>query len=180
MKSCAHCQTPFTPQRMGQRVCSPRCAGRYVKAEKKAERAETRARKAALKRIPDLIAEADDAFAAYIRERDRQAGHPCISSGKPLDWSGNQTDAGHYRSKGAASHLRYNEHNCHAQSKHDNRYLAGNAVDYRIQLIRRIGIAAVEALEADNRVHKWTREQLETVKSYYKTKLKALQAERAD
>lgn len=180
LKQCTQCPRLFSPMSSMQSVCGPSCALKKVRATKKAEIATTRARKQALKTIPQLIAEADHAFAAYIRERDRQAGHPCISSGRPLDWSGNQTDAGHYRSRGAASHLRYNEHNCHAQSKHDNRYLAGNAVDYRIQLIGRIGLAAVEALEADNRVHKWTREELITVREYYKTKLKALQAERTD
>jgi hypothetical protein len=158
-----------------QAVCSPICASRLVKAAKKEEAERTKARKAAIKRIPDLIKEAQFVFNQWIRRRDQLAGHPCISSGKPLDWSGNATDAGHYRSTGAASHLRFNEDNCHAQSKHDNQYLAGNVVDYRINLIKRIGIERVEALEANNSTHKWQRDELIEIKETYKRKLKELQ-----
>lgn len=101
--------------------------------------------------MPQLMKEADEAFAAFIRERDRQAGYACISSGKPLSWNaGNQVDAGHYRSRGAASHLRYDDDNCHAQTKRENRFRAGNAVDYRVRLLQRIGAARVEALECNN------------------------------
>lgn len=149
---------------------------RKRRAAAKVERAVTKKRKEALKRIPDLIREAQREFNAYVRKRDQLAGYGCISSGRPLDWSGNGVDAGHYRSVGSASHLRFNENNCHAQSKHDNQWKAGNAVDYRIRLIERIGLEAVEALEADNRVYKWTREELITIRATYKAKLKALAA----
>lgn len=146
---------------------------------KKQERAQDRAKRASFERIPDLIAAADKEFASYIRERDRQAGYACISSGRPLDWTGNQVDAGHYRSRGAASHLRYNEDNCHAQSKHDNRHLGGNIVQYRINLIARIGLARVEALEADNTPHKWTYDELRAIRDQYKAKAKVLKREAA-
>lgn len=178
MKPCAHCQTPFTPQRMGQKVCSPRCAGRYVKAVKKTEVATIRARKQALKRIPDLIKEAQHAFNAYIRERDKDK--PCICCGVPLGFQtegvyrGGEYDCGHYRSTGSASHLRFNEDNAHAQRKVCNRWGAGRAVDYRIGLIARIGGRAVAALEANNYVHKWTREELIEIRETYKAKLKAM------
>lgn len=179
LKQCTQCPRLFSPMNSMQSVCGPSCALKKVRAQKKAEIATTSERKAALKRIPDLIAEADHAFAAYTRERDRQAGLPCISSGKPLDWSGNQTDAGHYRSRGAASHLRYNEDNCHAQSKYENRYRSGNAVDYRIGLIARIGLARVEALENDNTPHKWQRDELIQIRDHYRQKLKELKKETA-
>lgn len=182
---CPHCKGKLDA---GQRI-HPDCIDGYAdaqaakadrtraKAERmavKVEKAETRQRKEAAKRIPDLIKEAQDAFNAFIRERDRQAGHPCISSGRPLDWSGNQVDAGHYRSTGAASHLRFNEDNCHAQSKHDNKFLAGNAVDYRIRLAARIGLARVEALEADNTPVKWIRDELRAIRDTYRAKTKEL------
>lgn len=171
MKPCAHCQTPFTPQRMGQKVCSPRCAGRYVKATKKAEVATTRARKQALKRIPDLIKEAQVAFNAFIRERDKD--RPCICCGRPLGTGdiGGGFDCGHYRSVGSASHLRFDERNAHGQTKYCNRHGAGRAVDYRIGLIDRIGLAAVESLESNNYVHRWTREELMSIKQIYREKL---------
>lgn len=173
-RECAQCHSYFTPQRMGMRVCSPICASRLVRAENAVKKAEFKARKAALKTIPQLIKEAQIAFNAYIRLRDQIAGLRCISSGRVLDWSGNGVDAGHYRSTGAASHLRFNEDNCHAQSKHDNQHLAGNAVDYRIGLVRRIGLRNVVALECDNTPHKWTREELIEIKKTYAAKAREL------
>ncbi|VFT04290.1 bacteriophage lambda NinG family protein [Pseudomonas aeruginosa] len=167
------CGAKFIPQRLGQRVCSPACAlaikDKHSKPARKAiadrERREVRVRKEKLKSRSDHLREAQQAFNEFIRWRDRIAGHACISSGLPLDWSGNQTDAGHYRSTGAAPHLRFNENNCHAQRKLDNRYLSGNAVDYRVGLIARIGLAAVEELEADNSVRKYTVEDLKAIKA---------------
>lgn len=177
-KTCAHCGKPFVPARPMQKVCATvRCAKGYLESSKKAERADTKRRKEAIKTIPDLIREADKAFAAFIRERDRLAGHTCISSGKPLDWSGNAVDAGHYRSRGAASHIRYHEDNCHAQTKLDNQFKAGNVVEYRIRLVQRIGLARVEALEADNTPTKWTRERLIAIRDEYRAKLRELKRE---
>jgi len=174
-KECKHCGTRFQPIRPMQSVCSPICASRLVKAAKKEEKERDKARKEKLKRIPDYIKEAQIAFNQYIRKRDQLAGQTCVSSGKALDWSGNAVDAGHYRSTGAASHLRFNEDNCHAQSKHDNQYLSGNAVDYRINLIARIGLERVEALESNNEVHRWTADELKAIKATYKAKLKELE-----
>ena len=177
MKDCKPCGACFVPVRPLQAVCSPMCASRLVKAAKKEEAERTKARKAAIKTIPQLIKDAQIVFNKYIRLRDQLAGHACISSGRVLDWSGNGVDAGHFRSTGAASHLRFNEDNCHAQSKMDNQYLAGNAVDYRIGLIARIGLERVESLEADNNVRKWGRDELVEIKEVYRAKLKQLEKE---
>lgn len=184
---CAHCKNKFTPERPSQKV-HVECIEGYLQEEKakevrkqakasraaaKIERAETKRRKEAIKTIPELTREAQIAFNAFIRARDQAAGYPCISSGRPLDWSGNAVDAGHYRSTGAAPHLRFNEDNCHAQSKFDNQWRAGNVVDYRIKLIERIGLERVEALEADNQVRKWTRQELIDIRDKYRAKTKA-------
>lgn len=161
-----------------QSVCSPACASKKVRADKKAERAQTRKRKEAIKTIPDLIKEAQHAFNVYIRERDKDK--PCISCGKPpkeiIEFQGGR-DAGHYRSVGSAGHLRYCEDNCHAQCVKCNQWKAGNAVDYRIGLIARIGQVRVEALEGDNTPHKWTREELIEIKEMYRRKLRELKKE---
>ena len=185
---CPHCKGKLDP---GQRI-HPQCISGFAEAEgakaerkrqkqvraaAKVEKAETRRRKEAIKTIPQLTNAAQQAFNAYIRARDQAAGHDCISSGRPLDWSGNGVDAGHYRSTGAAPHLRFNEDNCHAQSKHDNQFLAGNAIDYRIGLIGRIGLARVEALEADNQPRKWTREELIAIRTEYRAKAKQAKKE---
>lgn len=186
-KTCSVCKTEFTPVRSLQKVCGPVCALAHAKAKEssqrkaieKVERREIKVRKQRLKSRGDYLREAQQAFNAFIRERDRQAGYPCISSGRPLDWSGNQVDAGHYRSTGAAPHLRFDERNCHAQSKHDNRFLSGSAVDYRLGLIDRIGLEAVESLEADQSVRKYTIDDLQQIKATYRAKLRALKKEAA-
>ena len=192
-KKCSECGEKYQPTRQLQPCCEKmECkasyAIRHVEATRKRRRMqEMNVQKAdrkviklkldAIKPRGKLIAEADRAFCAYIRFRDQLAGYLCISSGKPLDWSGNNVDAGHYRSRGSAPHLRYDERNCHAQSKHDNRYLSGNAVDYRIGLISRIGLAEVEALEADQKPRKYSNDDLIAIKAKYVAKLKALKAE---
>ena len=183
-KTCRNpaCRGSFVPQRLGQAVCSPKCALAAVEVQKAKEkkslaqagRREIKVRKEALKTRGDHMREAQQAFNEYIRTRDQAAGHLCISSGKSLDWSGNAVDAGHYRSVGSAPHLRFDERNCHAQSKQDNRFLSGNAVDYRIGLIARIGQEAVDALESDQSVRKYTVEEIKAIKAEYRAKTKEL------
>lgn len=176
------CGEKFVAQRLGQAVCSPKCGlaikdVNQAKARKSLDqvgRAEIKVRKEALKSRGDHMREAQQAFNEYIRTRDQAAGHLCISSGKPLDWSGNAVDAGHYRSVGSAPHLRFDERNCHAQSKQDNRFLSGNAVDYRIGLIARIGQEAVDELESDQSVRKYTVEEIKAIKAKYRAMTKEL------
>lgn len=183
-KRCEYCHKTFMPQRPMQAMCKVICAIRAGAAEKKAkatkERAQTRARKAALKTIPDLIKEAQREFNAYIRARD--AEKPCICCGKTLGSGevGGLYDCGHYRSTGSAPHLRFHEHNAHAQRKYCNRHGAGRAVDYRIGLVNRIGLDAVEALESENAIRKWTREELIEIRKTYAAKRKAIVNEGAE
>ncbi|KMN06768.1 recombination protein NinG [Pseudomonas helleri] len=184
-KRCPSCRVMFTPARNGQAVCGEiECAIAYGQSEKgqatakkalaDVGRREIKVRKEKLKSRGEHMREAQQAFNEFIRARDQAAGHPCISSGKPLDWSGNAVDAGHYRSVGSAPHLRFDERNCHAQSKQDNRFLSGNAVDYRIGLIARIGQEAVDALEADQSVRKYTIEEIKAIKAEYRAKTREL------
>lgn len=178
------CGQRFKPMLSTQRVCSPACAlamAKDPKLQKVAAKAITKQkcqdlqeRREKLKTKGEHLREAQASFNAYIRERDRLAGYACISSGRPLDWNGNAVDAGHYRSTGAAPHLRFDENNCHAQSKHDNRYLSGNVAEYRLGLIQRIGLAAVEALEADQAPRRYTIEDLQAIKALYRQKLRDL------
>ena len=182
---CPHCRGELeTGQRIhiscidgyaeAQAAKAARTDAKKARDAAKVDRALTKKRKEAIKTIPDLIKEAQREFNAYIRARD--AEKPCICCGKPLGDSdmGGRFDCGHYRSVGSASHLRFDERNAHAQRKQCNRYGAGRAVDFRIGLVSRIGLAAVEALESNNIPHKWTREGLIEVRDTYRAKLKEL------
>jgi len=185
-KKCKNCGKEFVPMRSTAIACSYPCAKAWVdarnaklkaqkaKQEAKIDRQLTKQRKEALKTRNDYIKEAQVAFNAYIRERDKN--QLCICCGKPLtlDAVGGGFDCGHYRSTGSAPHLRFNEDNAHGQRKVCNRYGAGRAVDYRLGLIKRIGIDRVEAIEADNSPAKWDVDELKAIRDYYKQKLKEL------
>lgn len=174
-RKCRICKEHFIPRSTTHIACKPECAHEAAKRKREAlARRDDRLRKKKLKTRSMWLREAQQVFNSFIRFRDMLAGYPCISSGRPLDWSGNQTDAGHFRSVGSAPHLRFNEDNVHAQSKHDNQFLSGNAVEYRIGLIARIGLDRVEALESDNAARKWTIEELMQIRDEYRLKLKKL------
>ena len=187
MRACKVCRVKFEPVRQMQTTCSVPCALEFGRAqlerkqarEARQAKAGDRAKREALKGLPELKREAQHAFNAYIRARDRKAGHPCICCGKPLRWGvfGGAVDAGHYRSTGSADTLRFHEDNCHAQDAQCNRHGAGRAVDYRLGLIARIGLERVEALEAANAPAKWQRDELRAIRDGYRVKVRQLEKE---
>ena len=164
------------------KVCSLPCAQALAvsirgKAEKVAavkERKADKVKRQDQKSHGKLIAEAQTAFNAWTRARD--TGKPCICCGKhgAEQVHGGTWDAGHYRSRGSAPHLRFDERNVHAQLKQCNRYDSGNVVGYRLGLINRLGLEVVEALEADQTPRKYTRDELVTIKRDYSAKTKEL------
>ena len=181
------CGVVFTPSRSFVSWCSPDC-GHIIAMEKREqaeqrkrseERKADRAKREKLKTRSDWIKEAQREFNRYIRLRD--ASKSCICCGKPLGDAdvGGGYDAGHYRSIGSAPHLRFNEDNCHAQRKVCNRYGSGRAVDYRIGLIARLGIEAVERIEAIQSPAHYTIEDLKQIRDTYRQKAKELEKETA-
>lgn len=187
-RKCKACHHPFTPARSTQTACGIDCAMRLAHEKKvkvaECDRLDTvrkdRARKERLKTRRDWVKEAQTAFNAFIRARDKDM--PCICCGLPLSAGdvGGAYDCGHYRSVGSAPHLRFNEDNAHAQRKQCNRWGAGRAVDYRLGLIERIGLARVEALEADQTLRKYTADELRAIRDEYRQKLRELVKERAN
>lgn len=172
-RKCKACGVRFEPSRPMQAVCNPLCAARYAKEQReKTERKVTRDRIQLIKTRSQILKEAQVAFNAFIRWRDRDEF--CICCGMPLTLQavGGGYDCGHYRSTGSAPHLRFDERNAHAQRKVCNRYGAGRAVDYRIGLIQRIGLAAVEALESDQEARHWSRDDLIKIRDEYREKLR--------
>jgi hypothetical protein len=177
-KTCAHCGTGFMPFRPMAQVCSPICARRKVEADKKAEKASDKARSDKLKTIADLIEEAQEAFNAFIRARDH--GKPCICCGKPMErdaWGNPKVNAGHWRSRGAAGHLRFDEANVHAQRTSCNRPGGARPGPFREGMIARVGLAEVERMEADNSIEKWDRDVLRQIKTIYRAKARQLKKE---
>lgn len=184
-KTCKVCGDKFAPTfNTTQVVCSVKCAQAHAPAnQEKARKAlaqvgrkEIKARKEALKSRSEHMREAQTLFNEYIRLRD--AGQPCISCDSlPSDHdliTGSRWDAGHYRSVGACPELRFEPFNVHRQCVKCNRNLSGNAVEYRIRLVRRIGADKVDWLEGPHQARKYTIEDLKALKAECRAKIKQL------
>ncbi len=110
-------------------------------------------------------------FNAFIRYRDKDL--PCISCGRHHT---GQYHAGHYRSVGAAPQLRFNQFNVAKQCAPCNNHKSGNAIEYRINLIKKIGLDKVEWIEAQNEPLKLSVEDIRSIKVYYIQLLKRMKA----
>ncbi len=180
------CGKHFKPTMTTQKVCSVDCARAIAKCPKlqkvaaraiaQQNRTDAKARRERLKTRREHMAEAQVAFNAYIRERD--VGLPCISCDSlPSDHdliTGSRWDAGHYRSVGACPELRFEPLNVHRQCVKCNRNLSGNAVEYRIRLVKRIGADQVDWLEGPQKPQRLTIEDLQAIKALYRQKLRDL------
>jgi len=171
-KKCKECGEIFTPERSFQPCCTIPCAIAYAKKKSALNRkkAQNRAKKAfRASDLPLLKKIAQQVFNRYVRLRDKDL--PCISCGH----SGNrQFHAGHYKSQGGNASLRFNEDNCHKQCSICNNYKSGNLAQYRINLIKKIGIKRVEDLENNRTTKSYTVEELKEIIEKYKAKYKEL------
>lgn len=172
-KSCRICKELFIPRSGLQKVCGIGCAiALSVKVRQKREKCETKALKAKLKTRSQWMKEAQSVFNQFIRLRDKDA--PCISCQRH---HAGQYHAGHYRTVGAMPQLRFSEYNTNKQCSACNNYLSGNIVEYRINLINKIGLERVEWLEGKHEPVKYTIADIMQIKEIYKRKLKELQDE---
>lgn len=118
--------------------------------------------------IPKLTAKAQKVFNAYIRNRDSQDGYfTCISCGRtlPID----QMNAGHYIPQKNSSYLRFNEYNVNGECISDNGFNEFHLINYRKNLINKIGQEMVDWLEDNQRtLKKWTRSELNEIIEKYK------------
>lgn len=178
MKKCRVCKAKFEPFNSLQQVCSTACALQKAQkdfqkdAERKAkeQRKWIREQKAKVKSRGEHLKEAQQAFNAYIRERDRH--RPCISCGT---YTAGQYHAGHYRTTKAAPELRFEELNCHKQCAQCNNFDSGNIVEYRISLIQRIGQEAVDWLEGPHEAKHYTTDELKEIKRKYRAMKRELE-----
>lgn len=186
-KTCKYCKAKFEPTKPAQKVCGAECAiglgekqkSKSLASQQRMARKELREKKLALKTRGDWIKDAQIVFNKFIRLRDAHLG--CISCGASLnvEMVGGGFDAGHYLSRGAKPHLRFDERNVHGQCKRCNRYLSGNVANYREGLIQRIGLEQLNALEADNTAKHYSIDDIKTIIDTYKQKCRELEREAA-
>ena len=180
---CVVCRSLFPKKSMAHKVCSTECT--IVLAERnrlkalsvavRTDRLNTARRKELIKPRAKWVTEAQAAWNRYVRARDH--GLPCCSCGAmPEQKFGGTMDCSHYRSRGSAPHLKFHLHNAAAACVKCNRYLGGNIAALRIGLIKKFGIAKVEAVESNNIPRKFDVEYLKRIKFIFTKKAKRLEA----
>lgn len=187
-RRCKICREWFIPRQSFQNWCSPehgfelseqrknkdreKALAKLKKENQKKEREakdKLKARKLAVKPLSYFTKQAQTAFNAFIRERDKD--EPCISCGR---FHEGQYHAGHYRTTGANPELRFDEDNVHKQCAPCNNHLSGNIENYTPRLIEKIGQERFDRLMGSHELPKWKREDYERIRDHYRAKLKEL------
>jgi hypothetical protein len=166
MPRCKNCKEKFEPIRFNQKYClKDECLRVFVAETKEKQWKQTKTRmKAELETVQDLVKAAQLVFNKYIRERDKE--QPCIScKQKPK-----KVNAGHFWNANNHWNVRFDEDNVHVQCERCNSYLSGNLLEYRTNLLTKIGAERFNQLEARARVtRKFTKDELkELIKKYKK------------
>lgn len=190
-RRCKICREWFIPRQSFQNWCSPehgfelseqrrnkdreKALAKLKKEKQKKEREakdKLKSRKLAVKPLSYFTKQAQTAFNAFIRERDKDK--PCISCGR---FHEGQYHAGHYRTTGANPELRFDEDNVHKQCAPCNNHLSGNIENYTPRLIEKIGQERFDRLMGSHELPKWKREDYERIRDHYRAKLKELKDE---
>lgn len=190
-RRCKICREWFIPKQSFQNWCSPehgfelseqrrnkdreKALAKLKKENQEKEREakdKLKSRKLAVKPLSYFTKQAQTAFNAFIRERDKD--EPCISCGR---FHEGQYHAGHYRTTGANPELRFDEDNCHKQCAPCNNHLSGNIENYTPRLIEKIGQERFERLMGFHELPKWKRDDYERIRDHYRAKLKEMKDE---
>jgi len=174
-KTCVICEKLFEPKfSTTQKVCSPVCAIDLTRQKEKKRKVKEARKQLAkdrerIKTLSEWTQDAQKAFNKYIRLRDKH--EVCISCQR---LHSGQYHAGHYRSTKAEPSLRFVEENCSKQCSPCNTHLSGNIVDYRINLINKIGLERVEWLEGKHEPKYYRIDDLKAIRDKYREKAKLL------
>ena len=177
MTKCKVCKSEFVRRTMSHKTCSLECALTWlhqVKVKEKSkvdrlDRVKTKKTLESLKTRSNWMKDAQQVFNEFIRNRDKT--EPCISCQR---FHQGQYHAGHFVSVGSRPNLRFNEQNVHKQCAPCNNHLSGNIIQYRMNLIKKIGIEAVVQLETDFEPKKYTIDELKEIVQIYRKKVKML------
>ena len=154
MPRCFNCKSKFEQYEFNNKFCKELdCQVKKglwkVEQSKKKWKKEKAKRKKELMTLQDWLKICQTHFNKYIRLRDK--GNNCISCNKPAK----KENAGHYRSVGGNPELRFNEENVYLQCEFCNSYQHGNLIEYRKNLVKKIGLERVEWLEGKHEPKKY-------------------------
>jgi len=131
----------------GQKHLKKQIIPQAKKEVKRKEKKVIKEMKQSLKTHKDYLSDLQKVFNKFIRLRDQN--EPCISCGTTK--TNIQYAAGHYYPMGNYSFLRFHEDNVHKQcNKKCNMMLSGNLIEYRKNLVKKIGKEKLQWLD-DNR-----------------------------
>ena len=171
MKKCKHCKEKFNPVHFNQKFCfNEDCKKVWIETEHAKQWVKRKKElKEELETVQSLMKKAQKQVNTFIRERDKNK--PCVSCGKPLK---EKFDCGHYIASTFKIHT-FRESNLHGQCVYCNQYLSANLIEYRKELIKRVGVEEVEYLEASKHLEaNFTRQELKQLIEEYKQKVKQL------
>ena len=190
MRKCSICKKSYDKSKLffvGLKCyCSAECGailGLELHTKKsnerlKADKKDLKIRKDKLNdTIPNWIKKVQFEFNKFVRLRDKD--EPCISCSRHITADylrGGNYDCGHYRSVGSNPTLRFEPLNAHKQCKHCNRDLSGNVVDYRINLVKRIGQDNVDWIEGPHEPKHYRVEDLKLLHTHFKRLIKQLES----
>jgi hypothetical protein len=174
MAKCKICKKDFTQFNSLNKVCSIKCAielGKLKPAKVNYKRVNSQLKSEAKEKLETYSQKVNKAkviFQKWIRERDKDL--PCISCGttKASMWH-----ASHFKKAETFSGVIFHEFNVWRSCSKCNIFLNGNELSYRENLVKKIGLEQVEALEQlanETRTKKWTIEELQQIKTKYKIK----------
>lgn len=166
---CRNCKEKFEPVRFNQKYCfNKMCVDAWVQEAKVKNWKKTKKKmQEDLETIQDLVKATQIVFNKYIRLRDKD--ELCIScKQKPK-----KSNAGHYYNANNHWNVRFDENNVHLQCEHCNTFLSGNLINYRENLLKKIGAEEFNVLEGKSKVtRKFTKEELKEIINIYKKKIK--------
>ena len=168
---CKNCKEKFEPIRFNQKYClNKMCVDAWVQ-EVKVKNWQKKKKKMQedLETVQDLVKAAQLVFNKFIRLRDKD--ELCISCKQVPK----KVNAGHFYNANNHWNLRFDEDNVHVQCERCNSYLSGNLIEYRQNLLTKIGLERFGQLEAKARVtRKFTKDELKELIKKYKKKVSEL------
>lgn len=188
MPRCKYCSELYKPARTMQpgRVCnSIECQAKHAeevladrrkktaKAERVAQVADRKVVKEKLAKLTPgyLEGKAQEAINAYVRVRDHEEG--CISCDKPANWGG-QWQAGHLKTRGANSFLRYSLWNLNKQCSPCNLHASGNVAEHERGIVLRYGVERLEYLHSAPKSRRYDDEYLIRLAKAFRKKTRIL------
>jgi hypothetical protein len=170
MKSCKKCGESFTPFSTLDKHCYLcKKTEQALKNLAKIKKEKVKKQKEDLLTTSDYLKMAQQVFNKWVRLRDKD--QPCISCGKEIN---GVRHASHYLSSGGHSSVRFHPDNVWVSCYKCNVMLSGNGIEYRMRLIKKIGIERVEWLEENgHEVKRWTKDELKELIAKYKNLIKS-------